>query len=162
MIFVSVGTQLPFERLIEAVDEWAAKHPRQQVFAQIGETRYQPKHIEYVAKLAPSQYSEKFEQADLVISHVGMGTIIKGLETAKPLILMPRLADKGEHRNDHQLGTAEKFSRFSSIHIVHSGEEIAESLADLLDGNGSGEAVQGAKPETSPELIEKLKSFVSA
>ena len=38
MIFVTVGTQLPFERLIEAVADWSARNPGQRVIAQTGET----------------------------------------------------------------------------------------------------------------------------
>ncbi len=35
MIFVTVGEQLPFDRLVRAVDEWAAASGKE-VFAQIG------------------------------------------------------------------------------------------------------------------------------
>ena len=35
MIFATVGTQLPFDRLIAAVDRWAGTRPGREVFAQI-------------------------------------------------------------------------------------------------------------------------------
>ena len=37
MIFVTVGTDSPFDRLMQVVDEWAAASGRTDVFAQIGE-----------------------------------------------------------------------------------------------------------------------------
>ena len=36
MIFVTVGTQLAFDRMIKAVDEWAGARGRTDVFAQVG------------------------------------------------------------------------------------------------------------------------------
>ena len=158
MIFVTVGTQLPFERLIKAMDEWAADHPDTEVFAQVGETQYVAKHMTCVEKLEPKSYEEKFSKADVVVSHVGMGTIISGLEIAKPLVLMPRLAEKGEHRNNHQLGTAEKFAIYNQIRFVNSPEEMKAAIdASLKQSLEPG----AERPETSVNLIKKLKSFVN-
>lgn len=36
MIFVTVGTQMPFDRLVEAVDQWASTRDRVNVFARSG------------------------------------------------------------------------------------------------------------------------------
>lgn len=36
MIFVTVGTQVQFDRLIRTVDEWAGARARSDIFAQIG------------------------------------------------------------------------------------------------------------------------------
>ncbi len=45
MIFATVGTQLPFDRLIRALDGWAASNGGVEVFAQIGRGEYEPSHI---------------------------------------------------------------------------------------------------------------------
>lgn len=159
MIFVTVGTQLPFERLIKAIDEWAAAHPDVPVFAQIGLTEYQPQHMEVVKKLDPVSYQDYFSRAKVVVSHVGMGTIIAGLEAAKALVLMPRLAKLGEHRNDHQLGTAAKFQHFQNITIVNSPDELKSSVDLAL----SADQNRGAAPLTlSPALSAKLQNFVQS
>ena len=106
MIFVTVGTQLTFDRLIRAVDAWAEANPGQEVFAQINEGGYQPRHIAFAAHVDPLTFSRRFAEATVVVAHAGMGTIIPALEAGKPLLLLPRLAALGEHRNDHQVGTA--------------------------------------------------------
>lgn len=124
MIFLTVGTQLPFERLIQSMDEWSAKHSDIEIFAQIGETQYQAKHMKTQQNLTPIEYQEKFNAASVVVSHVGMGTIISGLSIGKPMVLMPRQAALEEHRNDHQLATARKFENFNLIDIAHSTEEL--------------------------------------
>ena len=60
MIFVTVGEQLPFDRLIKTVDEWAASQGREDVFAQIGKASYIPKHIKWTKFVSP----EKFIKTD--------------------------------------------------------------------------------------------------
>ena len=131
-IFLTVGTQLPFERLVKALDRWADLHRDIAVFGQIGETEYVPQFMEYVERIDPVTYAQKFESATIVVSHVGMGTIISGLEKAKPLVLMPRIAALGEHRNDHQLGTASKFSDRALIDIVEDEQALFDAILSRL------------------------------
>ncbi len=158
MIFVTVGTQLPFDRLLRSVDQWAEKHSDIPVFAQVGDSEYKPQYMECVQNLGPQEYKDKFEAASVVVSHVGMGTIISGLECAKPLVLMPRLASLGEHRNDHQLGTAEKFKHFDLIDVVESEGALQDAISARLDkASDESEAV---KMETSPALLARLQEFV--
>ncbi len=158
MIFVSVGTQLPFERLIRGMDEWTRLHPGHMVFAQIGDTAYRPEFMETVRKLTPSEYLQRFQRASVVVSHAGMGTIITGLENAKPMVLMPRLTRLGEHRNDHQVGTAEKFANFELIDIAHTPEALHQALSARIQQSRSKHAC--AQVTTSPELLARLRSFV--
>lgn len=160
MIFVTTGTQLPFDRLVRAVDEWAAENPGHEIFAQIGSGKYKPQNMEYVEKLEPNRYKHYFDKAGLVISHAGMGTIISGLESAKPLVLMPRRAALGEHRNDHQLGTAAKFGHHALIDIVESESQIGPRISQSLANNTK--LSEGAiKLEPSPELIRRVRDFIN-
>lgn len=159
MIFVTVGTQLPFERLIKAVDDWAAANPEVPVIAQVGLTEYRPKHMTVVNKLDPDLYQQHFKQARVVVSHVGMGTIISGIEAAKPLVLMPRLAEYGEHRNDHQLGTAKKFRDIKSIQIVESTEDLGMAITRALNQDQN---LESSSVNTSPILLARLKEFVQS
>lgn len=156
MIFVTVGTQLPFERLIKAMDDWSAEHPDVPVFAQIGGTRYMPQNFQYVEGLSPKAYEEKLNEAKVIVGHVGMGTIITGMEKNKPLVLMPRHASKGEHRNDHQLSTAKRFSRFEAIDIVDSDAELEAAMAKRLQA----EDAQSEASSPSTTLLATLSQFV--
>jgi len=159
MIFLTTGTQLPFDRLVKAVDLWAAEHGDISIFGQIGKGSYQPKHYEFVESLSPVDYDTRFNQAKLIVSHVGMGTIISGLERAKPLLLMPRLADLGEHRNDHQLSTAEKFGHHLLIDIASDERAFPQSLNNKLK---QLEAIncEGMDLQPSATLIERIRGFV--
>ena len=110
MIFVTVGTQGQFDRLIRTVDRWAGLRGRTDVFAQTGPSAYRPIHIRSKPFIDPIEFRQHVELASLVIAHAGMGSIITALELGKRIIVMPRRADLGEHRNDHQVATAKRFA----------------------------------------------------
>lgn len=159
MIFVSVGTQLPFDRLIKAMDEWAACNRAFDVFAQIGESQCPPNNMLFEKSLSISEYTRYFNDASLIISHAGMGTIITALESRKPLIIMPREFSRGEHRNDHQIATAEKFSHFELIHVVHD----AQSLFDTIDSKMKcADTTRSPKLEVSGRLIKAIESVIES
>lgn len=159
MIFVTVGTQLPFERLLESVDLWAGKNPNQTVFAQVGQTQYSPRHFQTTISMTPNEYDDYLSEADVIIGHVGMGTIISGIKFNTPLILMPRHADKGEHRNDHQLSTARQFGKLSLVTIVDSQEELESALDEVLHNKKS--ATAGSALEVSPDLVKRISDFIA-
>ena len=53
MIFVTVGAQMAFDRLIRGVDQWARERGRDDVFAQIGPAEYEPSSVRFVRNLSP-------------------------------------------------------------------------------------------------------------
>lgn len=158
MIFVTVGTQLPFERLIQVVDEWASNNPEVEVFAQVGQTRYTTTNITTVVSMTPDEYEQKLSAADVIIGHVGMGTIISGVKYGKPLILMPRHADKGEHRNDHQLSTAKQFGKLSLVTVVDSYPELEQGIKNALEEQGEEQGEDTL--QVSSTLIKTISDFV--
>ena len=62
MIFVSVGMQMPFDRMCAAIDNWAGEHDRDDVFMQIGETRWKPEHCRYANMISPPEFRMYIEQ----------------------------------------------------------------------------------------------------
>ena len=86
-----------------------------------------------------------------------MGTILTGLDLGKPVVVVPRLAACGEHRNDHQLATVEKLQRFPLVRAVHDVTRIGEALDDAP--NLHREA--GPDGAVSTVLIEAVRSFVA-
>jgi UDP-N-acetylglucosamine transferase subunit ALG13 len=131
VIFVTVGTQLPFDRLIAAVDEWAGSSSSVPVFAQIGPSRLRPRNIEFAQFIPPAECARRMEEATAVVAHAGMGTILTALELGKPVLVMPRRAALGEHRNDHQLATAHRFSGLGKIDVALDETDLPSALDDL-------------------------------
>ena len=157
MIFVTVGTQLPFDRLIAAVDRWAEDHKRTKIVAQIGDSRLRPQNMEYSAYMTSQEFRSCFESSDIVISHAGMGTILTSLDLAKQLVIVPRLAALREHRNDHQLATAEKFKDFPLVHTLTDLVELS-NVMDQIKGSTSH------APEAnvaSAGLLQAIQSFLT-
>jgi len=131
MIFVTVGTQLSFDRMVRVADTWAYLRGRDDVFAQIGPTEWRPSHIASVPFLETDECHRRIREASLVVAHAGMGSIITALELGKPIVVMPRRADLGEHRNDHH----------------KAGPCISASASDDLLGVLRQFMLYGRKPE---------------
>lgn len=160
MIFVTVGTQLPFDRLVGAVDAWAGRSGRTDVFAQIGPTELRPASLEWERQLEPPEFSTRIKNAELIIAHAGMGTIINALRAHKTLIVMPRRGDLGEHRNDHQVATVRELATRG---LVHAAADESE-LVSMLDRYGSGESLPSLPPLSEfaeDRLINFIRGFVS-
>ena len=135
MMFVTVGTQLPFDRLVRGVDQWAAAHPDMEMRAQIGAIGphgYRPKHMESTETMPPLEYDALCRDARLIVAHAGTGSFIKALEVGTPILAMPRKSALNEHRNDHQLATAAYFDGRGGISIVREEDEIGPAIDRLL------------------------------
>ena len=156
MIFVTVGTQLTFDRLIRAVDDWAGQRGRSDVFAQIGPSAYKARHIQAMPFVSPKECLEKMRQADAIVAHAGMGSIIGALELGKPIVVMPRLARLGEHRNDHQLATARRFAEMGTISVAMDEQELAHKLDEL----GRVGAASTISPFASDRLVNAVRAFI--
>jgi UDP-N-acetylglucosamine transferase subunit ALG13 len=157
VIFVTVGTQLAFDRLVSAVDEWAGVTPGSHVFGQVGPGAYTPRNIEFAAFISPEDCRERMREADAIVAHAGMGTIISALELGKPLLVMPRLTALGEHRNDHQLATAERFGALGRVTVARDAADLAAKL-DELEGLNPRDRIS---PFASDRLISALSTFIS-
>lgn len=129
MIFVTVGTQAPFDRLIEAVDK-IAPSLGEPVVAQALNGQYRPTNIETVDFITPDRFADYFNNASLVVAHAGMGTIISALTAGKPLIVFPRLASLGEHRNEHQMATARRLATLGMVNVAFDTDTLASMIAD--------------------------------
>ena len=156
MIFVTVGAQMPFDRLVEAVDRWASDRNRDDVFAQIGQSGYRPQRIQCRQLLEPEEFRRRYEAASAIVAHAGTGSIITALQMGKPIIVMPRRASLMETRNDHQVATAEQFQKFASVTVAWNEDELASKL-DQIDGL-VGQAAVGQY--ASQELLEAVSGFI--
>ena len=128
-IDLTLGTQLPFDRLVKAMDE-VAPSLQEAIFGQIGNARVKPANFESVDFLAPREFKQHFDAARVIVGHAGIGTILSGLKAEKPLVLMARRVAFGEHRNDHQLATVSQMNRIPGIHIAETREDLQALLSE--------------------------------
>ena len=156
MIFVTVGSELPFDRLVRAIDEWAGANNRHDVFAQIGPSKFIPAHIDYSAFLHPPEFRSCCERAEIIVAHAGMGTILTALELGKPLLVIPRRAHLGEVRSDHQQATAEHLREQGQVHVAFTDDELCAALCGI-DQLTAGKTISAF---ASTELVGTVRAFI--
>ena len=162
MIFLTVGTQLPFDRLTQAIDAWSVDRNRKDVFGQIakpGTNGYHPTNFQWQYFVDPEEYSRLFAEAEFIVAHAGMGSLITALTGAKPIVVMPRLASLGEHRNDHQAVTADQFSKRSGVFVAANEAEILIAMDRAVKIAATYRATHAAQ-YASPSLIQAIRSFI--
>ena len=160
MIFITIGTQEPFDRLIETMDELAKELNIEELFvAQTFGGKYKVHNMKSYGFLNPVEFDELFNSARLIISHAGMGTVVSALTKAKPILVMPRRVEFGEHRNDHQMASAFKLAELGYIHVAFDENELKEKANRLIK-------VADLKPLhvvgkfASDSLIQSLIQFI--
>ena len=122
MIFVTMGTgHYGFDRLVREMDQIAASI-NETVLMQIGNTDYEPQNAEFFRFCSPQQLEQYVRDSRLVVSHVGVGTIMLLLKLAKPFILVPRMRKYGENIDDNQVETAEPLEKEGVIVVYETGD----------------------------------------
>lgn len=159
MIFATVGTQLPFDRMLSALDTWAAGARAPLVRAQTGVSGSRFKHLYCAPFMKPDAFRGAMEEAAVIVAHAGMGTILTAAELGKPIVIMPRKAGLGEHRNDHQYDTAAKMKALPNVTVAETGNELACALDRLLI-ESHGNSFSGIPSHASPELISAVAGFI--
>lgn len=158
MIFVMLGTQNnSFQRLLEEVDKLISKNIiKEEVVVQAGYTQYQPKCEKMkIIDFVPREELDTYEQnANFIITHGGVGSIITSLEKGKKVIAVPRLHQYGEHVNNHQTEIVEKFNEGGNIIGLQSVEELEEAI----------KKVQNFEPkpyiENNKKMLELIENFI--
>ena len=157
MIFVTVGTILPFDRLIAAVDAWAGATGRGDLLfgqlCRLGPDNHRPAHFEWAEELTPMEFRARVEAADAIVAHAGIGTIVDALTRSKPLLIMPRRHALREHVNDHQLETVAKFAGREGLLTAMKAEQVGPALDVLAAGAGT-------PPRLGPDADESLIAAV--
>ncbi|MFH0964487.1 MAG: glycosyltransferase [Planctomycetota bacterium] len=156
MIFVTVGTQFPFDRLVRAVDEALGEGAAGEAFAQVGVGGYRPRNMGWAETLEREEFLERVRRAKMVVGHAGTGTILAALEAGKPLLVMPRLARHGESVNDHQVGIALAFASLGHVILARDEREVAGKMGEL--------ARLVPRPRTARRgpVVARVKEFLDA
>lgn len=97
VIFVTVGTTLPFDDLVQAIDNLVERGEiTEQVICQVGHGTYLPSHCEHF-RFKPD-LDEYIDRSSLVIGHGGTGTVTGLLASGKPFIAVANPLGAGNHQ----------------------------------------------------------------
>jgi UDP-N-acetylglucosamine transferase subunit ALG13 len=158
-VLVTVGS-LPyqFDRVVRAVDEWAARHPEHRVSMQIGYSAYRPAHTQEFFDFAPFEHFQSlFAVADVAVSHGSAGPILEARRRGIPIVLVPRQARHGECYNDHQVEICE---------AIRGESAMRERVLDIADlGPALDRAVEKRRAGAAYEphlLKQRLVATIAA
>ena len=162
MIFVTVGSVFPFDRLIRTMDVWAEKTGRGgDCLAQIGKGNYEPSHMEWHRTLPHDRFSASMQQASVVVAHAGMGSVITAMSYACPIVLLPRRFDSGEHTTDHQMATANWLEDKPGVFIAWNETDLPDMIATAEAWTGDGQTLQPYAPSAFTDRIAaELKQWI--
>lgn len=154
MIFFTVGTQLPFDRATDYLLRWQDENNYRNIIYQVGKsTKFQKEDGFHISINEPS-FSNFFDEADFIVSHAGMGNIIRALDLNKAIVVVPRESSLGEHVNDHQLDTIDSLSGLPNLFSARNYQEFNEAMfvascykADSEKENGNLSNLIGAVSE---------------
>ena len=130
MIFVTLGTQdKQFKRLLDAVQKQIDNgNIKDEVIVQAGCTKYKSQEMNIRHYMSVKKFEQAVEDADIIICHAGVGSILSALSKNKKIIAAARLKEYGEHVNDHQLQILENFSKKGYLLALEDFDKLDEVL----------------------------------
>ena len=158
MILITLGTQkFQFNRILKEIDYLVEIGLiKDEVFAQTGGSDYKPKHYEYKNFLDKDEMRKLQNEADIIITHGGTGSIIEAISLHKKVIVIPRLVKYGEHVDDHQKEITSEFSKHGYVIAV-------EDEKGILDAIKQAKTFEFKEYKSSPEgLINEIEKLILA
>lgn len=134
-LFVPLGTQkFPFGRIITALNELVrqGKYSSEAIVMQSALYPVKPEFTHF-GLIPHEEFNRYMQEAEVVVTHSGVNSIISCMELGKPLVVCPRLHEYGEHVDNHQLEIAK---------LMHEKYDVLTCM-DMQD---------------LPTLIEKAKT----
>ncbi len=131
MIFVTLGTQdKSFIRLLNEIDKQIELgNIKEKVIAQVGYTQFKSDRMEIYEYMSDEDFKKYMSEADLIITHGGIGSVLNALSYNKKILAFSRLSKYKEHINDHQIQIVEKFDRLGYIIPLKDFNRLDKVLA---------------------------------
>lgn len=141
MIFVTVGTHhQPFDRLLGALEALNGE----ELIVQYGNAR-PPAGVARSADYMPfDAMLSCFRDADVVVTHAGVGSILCATREGHTPLVVPRRHDLGEHVDDHQVELTRALEAHGSVIAVWDTDTLGELVASAPPRRADVEAVEPA------------------
>ena len=127
-VFLTVGSQLPMDRLVGAVEKVITHKSYISCIAPVGESKLELERMVAFNTLSEDKFIEYAKNSDLLISHAGMGNILLAEELQKPILVLARSAKFDESVNDHQKDTLLGLSSKHFIFQMESENDVEKGL----------------------------------
>jgi len=136
-LLVTVGTIEPYEftALLDAVKATGLADER--TVWQIGSTRSVDLPGTTVRQFTPDEFKHHVRNADVVITHAGVGTLMELLDAGIHPVVVPRRKARNEHIDDHQCEIARVLSALGVATVA----EVGDLTSQLIIG-ASGRSIR--------------------
>ena len=130
MILVLLGTQNnSFNRLLEEIEKNIKNGTiKEEVIVQAGYTKFETDKMKIIDLMSKEQLEKFQDEADLIITHGGVGSIISSIEKGKKVIAVPRIHEYGEHVNNHQKEIVKDFNDKGYIIGIEKVEDLKQAI----------------------------------
>lgn len=130
MIFVLLGTfNSEFRRPLISIEKaFIENRVNEETIVQSGHTNFQSKYLKITPFFTPAEIDTLYNDARLIVTHAGTGSILKGVKKGKKVIVTPRLYKFNEHVDDHQLDILEEFAKSNYILPWYENESFETVL----------------------------------
>ena len=83
-----------------------------------------------VDRLPIERMAEKIREAEAVVTHAGVGSVLLCYLLGVVPIVFPRRAELGEHVDDHQMEFARRMEREGELVAAYDGEDLLRAIAE--------------------------------
>ena len=139
MIFVTVGNPTQgFRRLLDAVDRLGGEgfFNEEMVLIQSGNNAgFCPTNCKHEPFLAMEDFARKVNEAELIISHAGAGTLLHVIQAGKVPVVMPRQMRHGEHVDDHQVELTKVLASEGRVIPAYEPEDLPGAIEEARRRN---------------------------
>jgi UDP-N-acetylglucosamine transferase subunit ALG13 len=137
VIFVTVGTHhQPFDRLLGAL----AALDRSELVVQYGPAKPPPGVARAQAYMPFDSVVECLRDADVVVTHAGVGSILCARREGHTPLVVPRRHDLGEHVDEHQAELTRALEARGGVIAVWDVGDLAELVAAAAPRRAAGQA----------------------
>ena len=157
MILVMLGTQNnDFHRLLDEIEKNIENgNINEDVIVQAGFTKYKSDKMKIFSLTSKENLENLIKQADLIITHAGVGSIEMALEQNKKIIAVPRLKKFGEHVNDHQKDIERKLDEKGCLIGIDDVSKLGIALKKVKKF-----IPKKYEKSNSDEIIYIIKTFI--
>jgi UDP-N-acetylglucosamine transferase subunit ALG13 len=151
MIFVTIGTGEPFDRLVQAAGRLPGD---EELLIQRGDSSVEPARGSCADFMPFDELVAHIRRARVVVMHAGAGSVLAALAEGKLPLVVPRRRCFGEAVDDHQLWFARHLARAGLVRLVEDPDRLAEALPEAYE------------PPVAPRLgasglVTELRSYLS-
>lgn len=155
MMFVTVGTgPFGYDRLVRGVDDIATEF-EEPIRAQIGHGSYVPENMDWFRFTSEDEIRELYRAASAVIAHAGAGTLLSALSRQKPVVVLPRREEQGEHNDDHQIELADALRDRPDVFVISCTDELKPAIDRARSYSGDSSTRVG-----DDSLVQFLSGYI--